>query len=116
MPLALKSSITTNRVGVIMGKKLELIHPGEILWEELMKPLEVSQNKLSRDISVPVGRVNDIVHGRRSITANTAWRLSEYFDTTPDFWMGLQVEYDLRRTERDVWPEVKGTIRRRDAA
>ena len=99
-----------------MSDTLDLIHPGEILLEEFMRPLNISQNKLSRDIDVPVGRINDIVHGRRSITANTALRLGKFFGTTPDFWLGLQVEYDLRRAKRDFWPEVKDKVRSLSAA
>ena len=99
-----------------MSKQLELIYPGEILLEEFMKPLGVSQNKLSRDINVPVGRINDIVHGRRGITANTALRLGKFFGTTPDFWLGLQVEYDLRRAKRDFWPEEQDKVRSLPAA
>jgi len=99
-----------------MNNKLELIPPGEILLEEFMKPLAVSQNRLSRDINVPVGRINDIVHGRRSITANTALRLAKFFGTTPDFWLGLQTEYDLRRAKRDFWPKERDKIRSLPAA
>jgi addiction module HigA family antidote len=99
-----------------MSEKLDLIPPGEILLEEFMRPLNISQNKLSRDINVPVGRVNDIVHGRRSITANTALRLGKFFGTTPDFWLGLQLEYDLRRARRDFWPEEQNRVRSLPAA
>lgn len=99
-----------------MDEQLDLIPPGEILLEEFMKPLNISQNKLSRDINVPVGRVNDIVHGRRSITANTALRLGKFFGTTPDFWLGLQVEYDLRRARRDFWPKEENKVRTIEAA
>jgi len=99
-----------------MSEKLELITPGEILLEEFMVPLGISQNRLSRDINVPVGRINDIVHGRRSITANTALRLGKYFGMTADFWMGLQAEYDLRRAKRDFWPMEKDKVRKAPAA
>ncbi|MDA3903827.1 MAG: HigA family addiction module antitoxin [Desulfuromusa sp.] len=99
-----------------MGEKLDLIPPGEILLEEFMKPLNISQNKLSRDINVPVGRVNDIVHGCRSITANTALRLGKFFGMTPDFWLGIQVEYDLRRAKRDFWPDEENKVRTIEAA
>jgi len=99
-----------------MGEKLDLIPPGEILLEEFMKPLGVSQNRLSRDINVPVGRVNDIVHGRRSITANTALRLAKFFGTTPEFWLGLQIDYDLRRAKREFWPEEEVKVRSMPAA
>ena len=99
-----------------MSSYLDLIAPGEILLEEFMKPLNISQNKLSRDINVPVGRINDIVHGRRSITANTALRLGKFFGNTPDFWLGLQMEYDLRRAKREFWPKEKNNVRSLPAA
>ena len=99
-----------------MARKLELITPGEILLEEFMVPLGISQNRLSRDINVPVGRINDIVHGRRSITANTALKLGKYFGTTPEFWMGLQAEHDLRKAKRDYWPKEKDKVRKAPAA
>jgi addiction module HigA family antidote len=99
-----------------MGKKLDLIWPGEILLEEFMKPLGVSQNRLARDIDVPPARINDIVHGRRAITADTALRLGKYFGTSAELWSGLQVDYDLRRAKRDIWPQVEGRIRPIEAA
>lgn len=74
---------------VKMAQMLDPIAPGEILLEEFLKPLGVSQNKLARDIDVPVVRTNDIVHGRRSITADTALRLGKYFGTSPELWLGL---------------------------
>ncbi len=99
-----------------MGKKLDLIWPGEILLEEFMKPLGISQNRLARDIDVPPARINDIVHGRRAITADTALRLGKYFGTSAELWSGLQVDYDLRRAKRDIWPQVEGRIRPIEAA
>lgn len=72
-----------------------LIHPGEILREEFMVPMGISQNKLAIDIHVPLTRVADIVHERRAITADTALRLGVYFGTGPEFWMNLQMQYDL---------------------
>jgi len=75
---------------------LEPITPGEILLEEYLIPYNISQNKLSRDIDVTVGRINDIIHGKRSITADTALRLAKYFNTSADLWLGLQSEYDIR--------------------
>jgi addiction module HigA family antidote len=116
MLLRWKLLITTdNRKDSAMAK-LDLIHPGEILFEEFMQPLGVSQNRLSRDLNVPVNRINDIVHGRRGITADTALRLAKFFGTTPDFWLGLQVEYDLRRAERETWPKEKDNVRTFKAA
>ena len=76
-------------------KKIKPIHPGEILLEEFLKPMEISQYRLAKDISVPARRINEIVHGTRSITANTAIRLAEYFSMTPQFWINLQSHYDL---------------------
>ncbi|HDZ79449.1 MAG TPA: addiction module antidote protein, HigA family [Gammaproteobacteria bacterium] len=76
-------------------KRLEAIHPGEVLLEEFLKPMDLSQNRLALDISVPPRRINEIVLGKRSITADTALRLSAYFGTSARFWMGLQSQYDL---------------------
>ena len=76
-------------------QKLPPVHPGEILSEEFMKPLGLSQNRLGRDLGVSPRRINEIVHGKRSITANTALRLSRYFGTSAEFWLGLQTDYDL---------------------
>jgi len=81
------------------------IHPGEILLEEFLNPLELSQYRLARDIGVPPIRINEIVHGKRAITADTALRLSKYFQTTPEFWMNLQSHYDLER-QKDVLGKV----------
>lgn len=81
-------------------KKLPPIHPGEILDLEFLKPLGVSQYRLAKDISVPPRRINEIVKGNRSITANTALRLARYFGTSERFWLNLQSHYDLEK-ERD---------------
>ncbi len=71
------------------------LHPGEILLEEFLKPLELSQNRLAREISVPPRRINEIVLGKRAVTADTAVRLGMYFDMTPRFWLGLQMDYEI---------------------
>jgi addiction module HigA family antidote len=76
------------------------IHPGEILMKEFLLPMEISQYRLAKDISVPARRINEIVHGKRSITADTALRLSRYFGMTEHFWMNLQARYDLE-VEKD---------------
>jgi antitoxin HigA-1 len=76
-------------------KKLAPVHPGEVLLEEFLKPLGLSQNRLALNIGVPPRRVNEIVLGKRRVTAETALRLARYFDTTPQFWLGLQADYDL---------------------
>ena len=76
-------------------KKLPPIHPGEILMEEFLKPMELSQYRLAKDINVPARRINEIVHGKRSISPDTALRLSRYFGMSERFWMNLQARYDL---------------------
>ncbi|HMK56294.1 MAG TPA: HigA family addiction module antitoxin [Dissulfurispiraceae bacterium] len=96
-------------------KLLEPIHPGEILLEEFMKPLGISINRLSRDISVPPGRISAIVNGKRAITADTALRLSRYFGTSPEVWMGLQADYEIRTAQRTIGPEVEKRVHRHAA-
>ena len=81
-------------------KKMEPIHPGEILLEEFLKPMGISQYKLAKDINVPARRINEIVHGNRSITADTALRLSRYFGLSDRFWINLQSRYDIE-VEKD---------------
>jgi antitoxin HigA-1 len=76
-------------------KKMTPIHPGEILLEEFLNPMEISQYRLAKDISVPARRINEIVHGKRAISANTALRLAKYFDMSAEFWLNLQARYDL---------------------
>ena len=85
-----------------MGERLANVHPGEVLREEFMKPMALSQNRLARDIGVPPRRVNEIVHGRRGVTADTALRLARYFGTSEGFWMGLQADYDLEETRQVI--------------
>ena len=79
-----------------MGKsKIPPLHPGEVLFEEFLKPLKISQNKLGRCLGVSPRRINEIIHGKRSVTADTALRLARYFGNSPQFWLGLQMDYDL---------------------
>ena len=78
-------------------KRLKNIHPGEILLEEFLKPLQISQNKLARDIHVSPRRINEIILGKRSITADTDLRLARAFGTSEGFWLGLQIDYDLEQ-------------------
>ncbi|HAM53335.1 MAG TPA: addiction module antidote protein, HigA family [Nitrospiraceae bacterium] len=96
-------------------KLLEPIHAGEILLEEFMKPTGISINRLARDIAVPPGRVSAIVNGKRAITADTALRLSRYFGTSPEVWMGLQADYELRIAQRTIGPEIEKRVRPRAA-
>lgn len=88
-------------------KKLPNIHPGEILMEEFLKPLNISAYKLSKDIGIPQTRTSEILKGNRSITADTALRLSLYFGTTAKFWLGLQDDYDIEKTQKDKTTELK---------
>ena len=92
------------------SKLLEPIHPGEILLEEFMKPMEISINRLARDIAVPPGRISGIVNGKRGITADTALRLGKYFGVSPQTWMGLQAEHDLRIVQRLIGPELEKRV------
>lgn len=87
-----------------------LIHPGEILNEEFLKPLGVSQTRLALDIRVPPPRINAIVHGKRAITADTALRLGAYFKMEPQFWLNLQNNYDLGVAQSGVWEKLKRLI------
>ena len=96
-------------------KRLDPIHPGEILLEDFMKPMGVSINRLARDTVVPPGRISAIVNGKRAITADTALRLAKYFGVSPQTWMGLQAEYDLRVAQRVIGAEVDRRVQRHAA-
>ena len=98
------------------SKLLDPIHPGEILLEEFMKPLGISINQLARDLDVPPNRISAIVNGARSITADTALRLGAYFRMSPETWLGLQLDYDLRLTRRLRGHEILTRVRTRPAA
>lgn len=76
-------------------RKIPPLHPGEVLFKEFLKPMDISQNQLGRDLGVSARRINEIIHGKRSITADTALRLARYFGNSPQFWLGLQMDYDL---------------------
>ncbi len=97
-----------------MARKTKImppIHPGETLREDFIKPLGLTANRLATEIQVPVTRVNDIVRGRRAITADTALRLARYFATTPQFWMNLQANYDLELAQDARGSEIMDRIR-----
>jgi len=95
-----------------MTDKLSPVHPGEVLLEEFIKPMNLSQNRLAIDIGVDARRINEIVLGKRAVTADTALRLSRFFGNSPQFWLGLQTQYDLdvaedqlgKRLDREVRP------------
>lgn len=87
--------------------KLNPVHPGEVLLEEFLKPMNLSQNQLALAIRVPARRINEIIHGKRRITADTAIRLAYYFNMSPKFWLGLQMDYDLDVAEDEVGERLK---------
>ena len=87
-------------------RKLSNIHPGEILLEEFLKPMDISQNRLARAMSVPPRRINEIVHGKRAVTADTAIRLALALGTSEQFWMGLQADFDLEEAKKSVQKEL----------
>jgi antitoxin HigA-1 len=96
---------------MVKSKKADPIPPGEILLEEFMRPHGLSQNRLARDIDVNPARINDIVHGRSAITASIALRLAKYFGTTPELWLNLQSDYELRRARMNDWPKIDRRVR-----
>jgi antitoxin HigA-1 len=99
---------------IATGKRLPLIHPGQILREDFLQPMKISVAALAQAVKVPRSRVDDIVLGRRGVTADTAFRLARYFGTSPDFWIHLQARYDLgaadrklrRRIQREITPRA----------
>jgi antitoxin HigA-1 len=98
-----------------MPRRLSPVSPGEILFEDFMKPLGISQNRLARDLNVPRARINDVIHGGRGVTADTALRLSRTFGTSPEFWLNLQMHYDLRMALRETWPGIEKRVRVRES-
>lgn len=92
MPMTSRSQTITRNTRV---SKLPPVHPGEILFEEFLKPFGISQYRLAKEIRVPPRRINEIIHGTRAITADTALRLARYFGTTAAFWLNIQTRYDL---------------------
>jgi addiction module HigA family antidote len=100
----------------MMSKKLDPITPGDVLLEEFLKPLGLSQNQLARAVDVPTGRINDIVRGKRGITRDTAARLAVFFRTTPDFWLNLQAQFDAKLAARQLLPKLSKIIRPAPAA
>jgi addiction module HigA family antidote len=101
---------------VVSGRRLPPIHPGEILRDEFLIHMDISVYALANAIKVPRSRVNDIVLGRRAITADTAIRLGRYFGVSPQFWMNLQARYDLDVANRSIWRKIEQEITPRDAA
>ncbi|BCS33238.1 transcriptional regulator [Luteitalea sp. TBR-22] len=96
-------------------KMLEPIPPGEILMEEFMRPLGISINALARDLAVPPNRISGIINGTRAITADTALRLGKYFGVSPELWLDLQSDFELRVARQTVWPIVAASVKTRVA-
>ena len=94
-----------------MKDKLNPIHPGEVLLEEFLRPLDLSQYRLAKDVHVPARRINEIVQGKRSVSADTALRLSRYFGTSARFWLNLQAQYDLDVQEEKITAELATAIK-----
>ena len=98
-----------------MKPVLDNVHPGEVLLEEFLTPMGISQNGLARDLGVPPRRINEIVHGQRAVTADTALRLARYFGTSEGFWMGLQADYDLEAARKRLGEQLERDVRPRAA-
>jgi addiction module HigA family antidote len=93
-----------------MAEKLPNIHPGEVLLEEFLRPLDLSQNRLAREIHVPPRRINEIVLGKRSVTPDTALRLARYFGTSERFWLGLQMDYELEEAQLETGEAIQREV------
>ncbi len=98
------------------AKRLPPVHPGDVLLEDYLKPLGISQNRLARDLGVPAQRINDIVRKNRTVTLDTALRLARYFHTSPQFWLNLQMHYDLEMArETQLIDRVNRDVRENEA-
>ena len=109
MPLIWKLLITTR--DKIMGTKLTPITPGDVLLEEFLKPMNITQNQLAKDINVPANRISQIIHGKREITADTALRLGKYFGIEPEFWLNLQVRYNMKIAKSKVGKIIEKEVK-----
>jgi addiction module HigA family antidote len=96
-------------------KDLPPVHPGEILREEFLKPLNLTMNRLALDLHVPANRISQIVEGERAVSADTALRLARYFGTTPDLWLGMQMQYDLETATDQLAGQIEREVRPREA-
>ncbi len=94
-----------------MAEKLPPITPGEVLLEEFLKPMNISQSQLSKDINVPPNRISQIIHGRREITADTALRLARYFSIEPEFWINLQTRYNMKQARKKIGSSLEKEVK-----
>jgi addiction module HigA family antidote len=116
----MSKSLTTTETELAEGARMPPLHPGEMLREEFMKPLGLSANALAMELRVPVTRITEILRERRGISADTALRLARYFNMTPEFWMGLQMDFDLESEadaaraaiEKEIRPRPLKTVSR----
>ena len=99
-----------------MARKIPPTHPGEVLLEEFMKPFGLSANALATDLGLPATRIGDIIHQRRGITPETGIALAEYFGTSVEFWLGIQMQYESETTEDEIGLQVRKRVRRRELA
>jgi len=99
-----------------MAKLIPPPHPGETILEDVLKPLNMSVNQLAKHLGITATRLNEIVHGRRGVTADTALRLARYLGTSAEFWLGLQLEYDLRTAQQKVGAQIARQVKARDKA
>lgn len=113
-----REDLDTGRIDfsdVTAGRRLPLVHPGEILRDDFLQPMKISVYTLAQATKVPRSRINDIVLGRRGISADTAFRLARYFGTSPDFWINLQARYDLDAADRKIRRRIEREVRPRAA-
>jgi len=108
---AIQVEIIDYHKGKIMATKLTPITPGDVLVEEFLKPMEITQNQLAKDINVPANRVSQIIHGKREITADTALRLGKYFGIEPEFWLNLQVRYNMKIAKSTVGKIIEKEVK-----
>ena len=94
-----------------MTKTLSPITPGDVLLEEFLKPMNITQNQLSKDISVPANRISQVIHGKREITADTALRLGKYFGIEPEFWLNLQVRYNMKIARNKIGKKIEKEVK-----
>jgi len=116
MHMKLKLQIIIKKGLKMNGEKIPPVHPGEILLEEFLNPMGITQYRLAKDINVPARRINEIVHGKRAITANTALRLGKYFKMSPQFWINLQSHYDLEVEIDNISDELESEVKVFEAA
>jgi len=109
--MPLKLILLTITRGKNMTKKLSPSTPGDVLLEEFLKPMKITQNQLAKDINVPANRVSQIIHGKREITADTALRLGKYFGIEPEFWLNLQVRYNMKIARDKVGKKIEKEVK-----